>query len=184
VYRVRGDLAWLAIVPAGLLAFAVYLGLATGDALATVGAESGWNRVLAPLAAPIIGLVSAGRGAFDLLFSPELAGMPSSKTGGALNLVLFAFLVLALWLTIAGAKRLPIAYTGYVVASLALPFSTPALDEPLMSLPRFIMVLFPLWIVLAIRVGARPARRRALAVGQIALLVACTALFAAWVLAP
>jgi hypothetical protein len=184
-YRIRPDLAWMAIAPAGVLAFAAYLGVATGDMLATLGAESGWNRVVAPLAGPVMGLVSAGRGVFDLAFNPSLVGsMPGSRAGGLLNLALFGFLVLALWLAVDGAKRLPVAYTGYVVASLALPFSTPALDEPLMSLPRFEMVLFPLWIVLALKLGERRRSRRALAIVEITLLVACTGLFVAWVLAP
>ncbi len=184
-YRIRSDLGWLAIAPAGVLAFAAYLGVATGDMLATLGAESGWNRIVAPLAGPVMGLVSAGRGAFDLAFNPSFAGsMPASRAGGLLNLVLFGFLVLALWLTVDGARRLPVAYTGYIAASLALPFSTPALDEPLMSLPRFEMVLFPLWIVLALKLGDRRRSRRAVAIIAITLLVVCTGLFVAWVLAP
>jgi hypothetical protein len=110
--------------------------------------------------------------------------MPASRAGGLLNVVLFGFLVLALWLAVDGARRLPIAYSAYVAASLALPFSTPALDEPLMSLPRFEMVLFPLWIVLALKLGERRRSRRALAIIEIAMLVGCTGLFSAWVLAP
>jgi hypothetical protein len=39
---------------------------------------------------------------------------------------------------------------AYAAVSLALPLSVPASDAPLMSLPRFMLVAFPLWIALAL----------------------------------
>jgi hypothetical protein len=47
-------------------------------------------------------------------------------------------------------RRLPRAYGIYVVISLLLPLSYPANGQPLMSLPRFLAVLFPLFMWVAL----------------------------------
>ena len=64
-------------------------------------------------------------------------------------------------------RRLPLAYGAYVLAALALPLSYPVSAQPLMSLPRFLLVLFPLGIWLAAWLVERPrlAAPRAGAVG-------------------
>ena len=43
-------------------------------------------------------------------------------------------------------RRLPLAYGAYALAALALPLSYPVQPQPLMSLSRFELVLFPLWM--------------------------------------
>ena len=61
-------------------------------------------------------------------------------------------------------RRLPLAYGAYVIAALALPLSYPVTAQPLMSLPRFLVVLFPLSMWLAAWLAAHPrAQRPALA---------------------
>ena len=47
-------------------------------------------------------------------------------------------------------RRLPRAYGAWVAASLLLPLTFPVAPQPLMSLPRFVSVLFPLFMWLAI----------------------------------
>ena len=42
------------------------------------------------------------------------------------------------------------AYGAYVVTALALPLSFPVGPQPLMSLPRFLAVLFPIFMWLAL----------------------------------
>jgi hypothetical protein len=71
----------------------------------------------------------------------------------------------------------------WAVAGLLLPLSVPALDEPLKSLPRFMLVLFPLWIALALWAQERGRLRRVLVTSG-SLLVLSTALFATWVYPP
>ena len=68
----------------------------------------------------------------------------------AINLLLFAFLVFAAVAVVGAFRRLPLAYGAYALAALALPLSYPVDPQPLMSLPRFIAVLFPLFIWLAV----------------------------------
>jgi hypothetical protein len=76
-------------------------------------------------------------------------------------------------------RRLPRAYGAYVVAALALPLSFPVGPQPLMSLPRFLAVLFPLFMWLAMACRSRRRRLFALAV-LTAGLVAFTARYATW----
>ena len=76
-------------------------------------------------------------------------------------------------------RRLPLAYGAYVLAALALPLSYPVTAQPLMSLPRFLVVLFPLSI------GSRRGspRTRGAAAGARAsalLMVLFVAQFATW----
>ena len=76
-------------------------------------------------------------------------------------------------------RRLPLAYGAYVVAALALPLSFPVGPQPLMSLPRFLAVLFPLFMWLAL--ACRTPRRRGLALAALALgLGVFTARYATW----
>ena len=66
------------------------------------------------------------------------------------------------------------------IAALALPLSDPVSAQPLMSLPRFLLVLFPLTIWLAARLADRP-RVRMPALALSALLMALfVAQFATW----
>jgi hypothetical protein len=67
-----------------------------------------------------------------------------------------------------------------VVAALALPLSYPVAPEPLMSLPRFLAVLFPLHMWTAYWLARHPrARAPVLALSSVALAV-FTAQFATW----
>src|SRR5205085_9926116 len=83
------------------------------------------------------------------------------------NLELFGFLVLGLVAVVGVLRRLPRAYGAYVVTALALPLSFPVGPQPLMSMPRFLPVLFPpfLWLALA----CRTPRRRAVVLALLGL---------------
>ena len=59
------------------------------------------------------------------------------------DIVLCGFMLAAFWLLAESRRRLPGAYTAYAVVGLALPLSLPATGHALMSLPRFMFVLFP-----------------------------------------
>ena len=74
-------------------------------------------------------------------------------------------------LIVLALRRLPLAYGAYVLAALALPLSYPVAAQPLMSLPRFLVVLFPLHLALGAWLAAHPRARRPL-LGVSALLMA------------
>ncbi|HEX2070767.1 MAG TPA: mannosyltransferase family protein [Thermoleophilaceae bacterium] len=155
--RVRLDVLWLALAPAGLVAYATYLGLAYGDPLSFSHVQEFWNRTFAgPLVGAWDGAVAAFEGVRQLLsgsrdvaYFEQSAGDPFRVA--AQNLTLFGFLCFALVGAVGVLRRLPFAYGLYVVTALMLPLSYPVEPQPLMSLPRFVAVLFPIfmWLGLA-----------------------------------
>jgi hypothetical protein len=68
----------------------------------------------------------------------------------AINVMLFATLVFAVVACVGAFRRLPRAYGVWVAASLVLPLTFPVTPQPLMSLPRFVAVLFPIFMWLAV----------------------------------
>ena len=76
-----------------------------------------------------------------------------------MNPLLLLFLRRGLVALVGVARRLPIAYAAYVGCALLLPLSAPAIGggEPLMSLPRFLGVLFPLAMWMGWWVSRSPA---------------------------
>lgn len=187
-HRVRGDLLWLGLVPLGVLAYVGYLELSTGHAMAAFHAQSDWHRIFAPFGGVALGAWSALRGAFQLMpgempLGIQGVGAQHATLIAVREIMLFAFLVLAAWLSIEAWRRLPAAYSLYSLSALMLPLSFPATDQPLESLPRFMLVLFPLWIALALWARER-GRMRAVLAAMVPLLVLSTALFTTWTMAP
>jgi hypothetical protein len=98
-----------------------------------------------------------------------------------MNLMLFGFLLLGLVALAGTLRRLPAAYGLYALAALALPLSTPVGPQPLMSLPRFEAVLFPLFMWGGWWVSRRDRTAQAVVYGASAALLALFAgLFATW----
>lgn len=90
----------------------------------------------------------------------------------AFNLACFAGAVGILAL---GARRIPASYTLFTAPQLIL-IGTRASLSPLMSTSRFVLVLFPLFVILALGANQRPWRHHWLA-GSVLLLVILTAAF-------
>jgi hypothetical protein len=185
-YRPRRDLMWLALTPAGLAAYVAYLGLAGGDPLAPFHAQGMWGRHFAgPYVGIWDGLKAAFEGARQLLsFQRQHVYFPSGpdtpNVAAGHNLLLLGFLAAAVPAVVGVLRTLPFAYGAYVIAALAMPLSYPRPAQPLMSLPRFLLVLFPLTMWLAGWLAARP-RARAPAIATSVLLMAFfTAQFATW----
>ena len=175
------DAAWLGLAPAGLAAYTGYLSAAHGDGFAYAELQSVWFRSFAgPFGAVLDGAAAAWDGARQLLsgartpayFEPAAA---DPFVVAAHNLHLFAALVFALVAVVGVIRRLPPQYGAYCVAALALPLSFPVTPQPLMSLPRFLAVLFPIFMWLATRRGRR-VWLAAFAIG----LAAYTVLYATW----
>lgn len=185
-YTPRADLLWLALLPAGFGLYMAYLGLSGGDTLAPLHAQGIWGRHFAgPYGGVWDGMRAAFDGARQLLsaqrthvYFPAAAGSPFVAAGH--NLMLLAFLLATVPLFVLALRVLPLAYGVYAIAALALPLSYPVPAQPLMSLPRFLVVLFPLSIALAVWLAAHP-RARVPALAMSALLMAFfVAQFATW----
>ncbi len=151
-YRPTPALAWALLVPVGLGAYVLALALATGHGLAPFHAQQVWFRHFAgPFGGVWEGAVAAWDGLRQLLHGPpppiyfaQAGGDPLVVAGQ--NLMLFGFLVLGAAALIGAFRRLPFAYGAYCLVALALPLSYPVTPQPLMSLPRYEVVLFPLFM--------------------------------------
>ena len=185
-YRLRKDALWLGLVPLGLLVYVAYLGLLGGDPLSPFHAQDVWGR---HFAGPYLGIWDGARAAFDgarQLLSTQQSHLYYPIAGNSAfissehNLLLMAFLVAAL-VAIAGVlRRLPLAYGVYAIVALALPLSYPVTAQPLMSLPRFLVVLFPLSIWLAGWLTAHPRAQRPALILSALLMAFFVAQFATW----
>jgi hypothetical protein len=179
------DLAWCALAPAGLAAYSLYLALSLGDGFAYLHLQQVWFRSFAgpfgavPDAAVAAwdGLRQLASGSRDHVYFTAAGGDPFAVAWH--NLELFGFLVLAAVAVVGVVRRLPLAYSAYTIAALALPLSFPVGPQPLMSLPRFLGVLFPLFMWLALACASPRRRRIALAVLALGL-GAFTARYATW----
>jgi hypothetical protein len=177
-YPIRRSLAWVLLVPAGVVVYILWLALTTGDGLAPFHAQEVWFRHFAgPFGGVWDGAVAAWDGLRQLLHGPtppiyftQAGGDPITVAGQ--NLMLFAFLVLGAIACVGAFRRLPVAYGAYALASLALPLSYPVGPQPLASLPRYEVVLFPLFMW-----GAMWLVRRRLTVEGLASLAVLLGLF-------
>lgn len=178
---------WIGLVPLGPALICGWFAAHGLDALAPFHAQATWMRAFAgPFVGAWDGAVAAFDGARQLLsgsrspvYFTEAGDDPFSVA--RYNLMLFAFLLLAIPAVIGVWRRLPIAYGAYVVAALALPLSYPVTPQPLMSFPRFLAVLFPLFMWAGAWAAAgTPWRARVLLGASAGGLVAFTAQFATW----
>jgi hypothetical protein len=183
--RVR-DLGWIALAPLGLAAYSLYLALAVGDGFAYLHLQDVWFRSFAgPFGGVVDGAVAAWDGLRQVVSGSHTHVYFTAAGGDPIdvgwhNLELFGFLVLGVVGTVGVVRRLPLAYGAYVLAALALPLSFPVGPQPLMSLPRFLGVLFPLFMWLALVCRERPLARRAVLAVSTLGLCAFTARYAVW----
>jgi hypothetical protein len=183
--RSRLDAGWLLLAPLGLGAYALYLGLAEGDALRFLHAHDAWYRDLSvPLAgvweglgAAVDGFRQLASGQREVVYFEQAAGDPYRIA--AVNLILFGSLIFGAAACVGVFRRLPLAYGAWVGVSLLLPLSEPVEPQPLMSLPRFLAVLFPIFMWLAAWCEERGATDRVAAASALGLGL-FTAQFASW----
>ncbi len=164
----------------------------TGSAWPSAGAtpsrrstrQDDWGRHFAgPYVGVWDGLKAAFEGARQLLSIQRgtctSGGRGRPVVAASHNLILFAFLLVAipLWWASCAGFRSPTAPT---LAALALPLSYPVSSQPLMSLPRFLLVLFPLFIAGGDWLADHPRAVRPMLAGSAVLMVLFLAQFATW----
>jgi hypothetical protein len=162
-YAVCPDVLWVLLVPLGLGAFLAYMGLHYGDALRPLHVNSTlWHRHFVLLG----GLTHLPHTLWQDLRTIAKAHpaklFPATNgpyRGAASNLVDLAALIMAVAATVGVLRHLPIAYSAYTIVALIVYVSAPKRLEPLLSLPRFVLVLFPLQMAIAVWLDERPARR-------------------------
>jgi Mannosyltransferase (PIG-V) len=152
-FRWRG--IYLLLAPGGLFGYMGYLWVRFGDPLLFYSAQESWGRqATGPLDTASRAWVSAVEGA-GRLFGPDLWAHPSlsnvaNKLAGASNFFNLAFFVFAMVVLLAGLRYLPLSLTiyGLLLVVPATLFGTPV--SPLMGTPRYVLVAYPVFIVLAL----------------------------------
>jgi hypothetical protein len=174
-YPIRLDALWLLLVPAGLVAYSAYQWARFGDPLATWHVQTFWSRGFhGPFSAVWYSIPKTFE-ATHLLFG----GNHDTFESPTAKLALFGALSLAVVSTVGLFRRLPVAYGAYVVAALLPPLSSPWPAHPLMSLPRFLAVLFPIHMWLALHT-APPRRFAVVLVVSGAMMAVLSVKFATW----
>ncbi len=159
-------LAWTAMIPLGLIAYMSYLWVRFGDPRLFSEAElTHWRRALAwpwvdlwrglhASVAAVHGLAVHHAGFRHGLLPGGRVGLRIVPTVFPLLALGFAGFAIAL-----GWRRLPPAFTLFALLSVLFPLLFPSQLYPLWSVPRFVMVTFPLFIAWGIALKSRPAWR-------------------------
>ena len=181
-------LAGLAVAPLVFAAYPLYLWQAKGDPWQFLEDQRRWSRHLSP-AGPFGGIwdgLRAGWAGAEQLASGSHTHRywtPVTNTdpirAATLNLETLAFLVLFVVLTVIAWRRFGAPYGLFAALSLAIPLSVPSERWPLLSLPRFGLTIFPLFLALAV-VGGRPRVHTAIVAVSSLLLGVSVAQWALW----
>jgi hypothetical protein len=181
-------LASLAVAPLLFAAYPLYLWSAEGDPWAFLHAQRLWSRHLSP-AGPLGGVwdgLRAGWAGVEQLASgshTHAYWTPVQDSDpirvATLNLEMLAFLVLFVVLTVIAWRRFGAPYGLFAALSLAIPLSVPSERWPLLSMPRFGLTIFPLFLALA-SIGGRPRVHTAIVAVSSILLGVSVAQWALW----
>jgi hypothetical protein len=181
-FRWRG--VYLLLAPGGLFAYMGYLWVRFGDPLLFYSAQESWGRqATGPLDTASRAWGAAVEGAGRLL-DPDVWAHPSlsnaaNQLAGASNFFNLAFFVFAMVVLLPGSRYLPLSLTvyGLLLVAPATLFGTPG--SPLMGTPRYVLVAFPVFIVLALLFRNRVLLGGWLVVSTLLSLVLC-GLFVSW----
>lgn len=166
--------AGLALAPALFAVYPLMLWNALGDPFAFLRAQGTWSRDLSPLG-PLGGIWAGLR---DAATGNVPAGA-GSLHAVAVNVQGLLFLALFLVLMVVAWRRFGAPYGLFAAGGLALPLSVPSDRWPLLSLPRFGLVLFPLFLALAVA-GREPRVHTAIVVVSSMLLGVAVVQWALW----
>lgn len=152
----------LVLVPLGLIAFMIYLRVVTGNSLAFADIQVAWGHSAGFFWRPLL----------TFLRDPGLV-----SAGWDFRLVNFAAAVVALVCTAVLLKRREWALGLFAAVSILVPMSSQPL---LQSLARYVMVIFPVFIVLALA-GRSPRIDQSIRAIFVGLLCLMSAMLAAGV---
>lgn len=190
-WRARGGrppfrrLAWLALVPAGLATYAAFLMLHGFSALNPVHQQTGVahdHRFTGPIVAVVDAIGAAARGIRALADGAQpiyqhWLGAPLAP--GAESIYLLLVLVVAAGAICGAFRRLPVAYGAYATVALLVCVWSPVTGQPLKSLDRYVLTIFPLFMVGGAWLSERRLTRPAVCLGAV-LLVLSTVDFTTW----
>ncbi len=152
----------LCIAPLGLVAYMAYLWVLCGDPLRFSHVQSHWGRHFAP---PWVSFIHAAK---------VITG-PYAPQTVANQMLEVTFTLLMIGVLVLGFRRLRVSYIAYMALSILVPLCT----SSLMSMPRFALVLFPMFALFGLW-GAKPNVNNAIVAFSMPLLGLFTVLFADW----
>jgi hypothetical protein len=140
-------------------AYPLVLWAKLGSPFAFKDAEDGWHRHLSA-AGPFGGIwhgLAAGWNGLRQVVTGHGTNVPGTEPmhAAAVNLEAALFLLLFVALAAIAWRRFGAPYGLFAALSLAIPLSVPSSRWPLLSLPRFGLVVFPFFLALA-AIGGRP----------------------------
>jgi hypothetical protein len=176
--------ACLALATSGLLAYAAYLWSRSGDLFLFYSAQGYWSRRPTGPSNSLTAVFTEAYESLEGLFRPQpLADSALEDLMGRLNGTTDAynllFLLFAAVLLVLGVRVLTFSLSAYTFL-LVIPavfFGKP--ETPLMGFPRYVLVAFPLFIVLAVLLKNRRHLRLWLGLSAAFSLVLC-AEFVSW----
>jgi hypothetical protein len=179
-FRWRG--IYVLLAPGGLLAYMGYLWARFGDPLLFYSAQESWGRqATGPLdtARRAWGAAVEGAGGLLDLWAHPTPSNVANQLAGTSNFFNLAFFVFAMVVLLAGLRYLPLSLTvyGLLLVAPATLFGTPG--SPLMGTPRYVLVAFPVFIVLALLFRNRVLLGGWLVVSTLISLAMC-GLFVSW----
>lgn len=175
-YSVGPDAAWLLLAPLGILAFSAYLYFALGDGMAWQHAQFEFGRRTID---PATGAWHALREAGTSLGHVVNGTYNQHTIYDHLNIMQVGTVAFAVIGGVGALRLLPVAYGTWVLISLVPMFVSQAPDFPLFSSARFIAVLFPIFLWLAVICEQRRITTTVVALFAAGMAV-FTAQFALW----
>jgi Mannosyltransferase (PIG-V) len=174
-------LGWLLLVPGALAGYLGYLAARGYGALSPLTEQTGaehQHQLTGPIETVLAAVRAAASGVRGLgsVYEPSVGGPFSAGAENILLLVVLAIAVLALAVAF---TRLPVAYGLYGAAALLVCTWSPVAGEPLKSLDRYTLTIFPLWMAAGAWISERRLVRVALLAGA-GLLAFWTFQFATW----
>ncbi len=177
------DFLYIGLVPVGLFAYAGYLWARFGDPLVFARQQGDyWGRTLTSPDVTALAAWEAAVEGFDYITRPEMlfggpyVG-PSFAASNTMSLLFLAFLLVVIGV---GAALLPPGLTLFAAFVVLLPVLTPSPSFPLMSMPRFALGTFPVFLVLGFLLARGGRFSLAWFLPSALLGVAMTALFVSW----
>ena len=131
----------IALIPAGVVAYMIYLYYTKGSPLIFISQETTfrWHR---HFTFPWVGLASA-------------IGLVFAASSSVQNLLDLSFTLLPLVALALGWRRIPLHYALFALGLALFTLSFPQNVEPLASQPRYMLAIFPIAVIFALW-GKRP----------------------------
>jgi len=155
-------------------AWPLWLWATFGHPLEFLGAErNAWHRQLSdagPFGGAWKGIVAGWNGIVQFVAGGNhFPGADDALQAAGINLEALAAAAFVIGLGVVAWRRLGAAYGVFVLASIALPLASPAANFPLLSMPRFVLGVFPVFVALGAVI--RSARANAIVLTVFATLL-------------